>query len=373
MQKKRCYLCGGKLVKGVCVDCGLDNRRNDRKSYRLNSTTAEFASDRDTAERDTTDRNTADREVSKAKPTEVQKVNPKTKQKSSYVLQQSSVPKKDKNKQVRKKAKNAVEGKKKRPRRVVKIILFTILAIYILPVILEVGMDGIYRVINQYESHKRVQEEFEDSSNYEEDIYENVTYDLPSSGEKYEIELTSGNYKIGVHIPEGNYSIDQVGDSGFCRVKDEKNRIYKHWWLSDQEESLKNGAVQTADDVRLYQGAEFLVDDGTTIRLTTECAQMDKMIPLVENPLSEKILLKEGDKYTVGKDFPAGIYDLVCEKDFVGMDTNYDDSLELYWASMENKEGFKNIYLLEGTIVQITDGEGALIPSKMIESQDYTP
>lgn len=34
--RKRCYLCGGKLVNGRCVECGLDNERNAQKKYRLN-------------------------------------------------------------------------------------------------------------------------------------------------------------------------------------------------------------------------------------------------------------------------------------------------------------------------------------------------
>ena len=33
---KRCYLCGGKLVNGRCVECGLDNEKNTKKAYHLN-------------------------------------------------------------------------------------------------------------------------------------------------------------------------------------------------------------------------------------------------------------------------------------------------------------------------------------------------
>ena len=34
--RKRCYLCGGKLVDGRCIECGLDNQKNAKKPYRLN-------------------------------------------------------------------------------------------------------------------------------------------------------------------------------------------------------------------------------------------------------------------------------------------------------------------------------------------------
>ena len=36
MRGKRCYLCGGKLVNGRCVECGLDNEKNTKKVYHLN-------------------------------------------------------------------------------------------------------------------------------------------------------------------------------------------------------------------------------------------------------------------------------------------------------------------------------------------------
>lgn len=34
--KKRCYLCGGKLINGRCQECGLDNEKSAGKTYRLN-------------------------------------------------------------------------------------------------------------------------------------------------------------------------------------------------------------------------------------------------------------------------------------------------------------------------------------------------
>ncbi len=29
MRRKRCTLCGGKLVNGICQECGLDNRKSE--------------------------------------------------------------------------------------------------------------------------------------------------------------------------------------------------------------------------------------------------------------------------------------------------------------------------------------------------------
>lgn len=35
MRRRRCSLCGGKLVNNKCVECGLDNSKSDT-SYRVN-------------------------------------------------------------------------------------------------------------------------------------------------------------------------------------------------------------------------------------------------------------------------------------------------------------------------------------------------
>ena len=36
MKKRRCYLCGGKLVNGRWTLCGPENTKNERKNNRLN-------------------------------------------------------------------------------------------------------------------------------------------------------------------------------------------------------------------------------------------------------------------------------------------------------------------------------------------------
>lgn len=38
MRRKRCTLCGGKLVNGICQECGLDNRKSDSRYQTRNGT-----------------------------------------------------------------------------------------------------------------------------------------------------------------------------------------------------------------------------------------------------------------------------------------------------------------------------------------------
>ncbi len=362
MQKRRCYLCGGKLVNGVCVECGLDNKRNDRKSFRLNSTTAEFAKDRNT--RNTI--NTTTQKEEKIKNQEFLKEKNQNKEhKTAYVLQSQPNKRKDVNKQVRKKTKSAVEGKKKTTfSKMIKIIVSIILGLTFIPFIIGWVIDGVSELGKELTHENYLEQEY--------NIYENVTYDLSNEGDVFEIELSPGNYKIGAHIPEGIYLLERTEGTGDCKVKDQKNNIYADWWLSNIEERLKDGAVQSAEDVRLYEGGYFIVDEGVKVRLTSECAQVGKLIPLIENPISEEQHVKEGEEYTAGVDFPAGIYDFRCEKNYAWIDVTYEEDSDIYGVFKEDEGGYKNIYFPEGTVVSGGGGSGVLVPADMIESEDYT-
>lgn len=65
MLGKRCYLCGGKLSEGYCQDCGLDNARRERKTYRLNYSATENRIKSRVEEIDTWDRRNHDEDTIK--------------------------------------------------------------------------------------------------------------------------------------------------------------------------------------------------------------------------------------------------------------------------------------------------------------------
>lgn len=372
MQKKKCYLCGGNLVNGVCVDCGLDNTRNDRKSYRLNCTTAEFAKDRKKVK-------DADSTLMKERQESYQQTAPqKTKQKSKYRMEQKPeqkvVQRRDANKRVRRNAKATVEGKKRSASKIVKIIIIAVIILNILPFIIEEGTEVIHRLTVYHTRTKQLQEQQEQLQLEEEQPYhKSAQYELSDQGEQFEIELTQGIYKIGAHIPEGIYSIERIEGSGFCKMVDYANGIYTHWWFSEFKESEKEGAVQFVEDAHLYQDGYLKIEGDVKIRFTSTCAQMEKMNSTVENPLSEKVYLNEGEEYIAGEDFPAGIYDLTTEAEWIGVKLNYSDIPDGYWVSSGNKnEGvFRNIYVPEGTTVNVENGTAIFIPSTQIESGSY--
>ncbi len=358
MLKKRCYLCGGKLVDGRCVDCGLDNTRNDRKSYRLNCTTAEFAKERNRTQGNPIHVLEERKSESYTKP-------------ASKKTQKHTYHKKDVNKNVRRKAKAMVEGKKLSASKIIKIIVFVVIAFNLLPFIIGGCVDGIHHLTNKIQIWQNIT----DSSRKEKEeqpYYYNASYDLSQEGEKFEIELTQGIYKVGVHIPEGIYKLERVSGNGFCNLNDDENGLYKHWWISGNKENEKDGAVQSAEDVRLYQGGYFTVNSDVKIQLSSTCAQIEKMISTVPNPLTEKFYLKEAEEYVVGEEFPAGTYDLTCEKDYAGVLIEHDDRVDSYWVSVhnENESVFKNICLSEGMTVNVQSGNAVFIPATEIESVD---
>lgn len=349
MQKKRCYLCGGKLVKGVCVDCGLDNYRNDRKSFQLNTTTAEFALDGKALERDSTETVSQD----------VQKNDTKL----EYTFQN-----KKQNQQVRKKAKDSVEGNKHSPLRLIKTFFIAIIVITLLPFIVRFFVRGYYTFKNRYD----IQTTQDSVSVKTHDFYERASYQLSEEGEHFELELTPGNYKIGVHIPEGIYSLELEEGSGLCREIAKDNNIHVSWWLSDYEKSLKDGAVQSVDDVHLYQNGYLIIDEGLKVRLTSDSAQMNKMIPQIENTVIDQVAVKEETQYIAGTDFPVGVYDLKSEEGFTGIKVEYGENRDSYWVNNKEVEGYKNIYLPEGAVVTGGIKASILVPVEMIESEDFT-
>lgn len=368
MQKKKCYLCGGNLVNGVCVDCGLDNTRNDKKSYRLNCTSAEFAKD---GKKDENVNSTLMEEQQKSYQ---QTASQKTKQKSKYRMEQKTeqkaVQRRDANKRVRRNAKATVEGKKLSASKIVKIIIIAVIILNILPFIIETGTEVIHK-LTLYYTTKLEQEQLK--LEQEQAYYQNARYELSNEGKEFEIELTQGIYKIGTHIPEGIYSLERIEGSGFCKMVDNANGIYTHWWFSEYKESEKEGAVQFVEDAHLYQDGYLKIEGSVKIRFTSTCAQIEKMNSTVENPLLEKVYLNEGEKYIAGEDFPAGIYDLTTEADWIGVKLNYDDISDGYWVSSGNQNDgvFRNIYVPEGTSVSVENGIANFAPSKQIEPGSY--
>lgn len=353
-RKNLCYLCGGKLVNGKCVECGLDNARSCNKTYRLNESTIEEHMDEITGEC-------------------IQTGEEKKRQKFLKKQQKSE------RKLAKKLTKRGAAGKSSNSEmkgrfRISGLVLMIVFAFF-----------GVVREAwDEYDMSYRIEQIVgrwgnEEYTEVEEDPYEYAKRELSAEGEVFETDLEPGNYKVGVHIPEGNYRMVLLEGYGSVHIEDAENSIYMWKDFGDDEEFDE---VQEAEDIRLYVGALLKVQGDMRLQLETDCAQAEKMTSM-ENPLTDTILLKEGKEVIVGEDFPAGVYDVQSVSGWTGVDvqvplgTDYEDETmnyfyEGFWLSSEGFDHiYRNMVLMEGTRVIPEDADIELIPSEKIESEDY--
>ena len=221
-----------------------------------------------------------------------------------------------------------------------------------------------------------------DTSVDETDPYEFVTRELSDHGEVYDTELGYGEYVVGTDLPEGTYDVTLQSGYGSFQTQDPENSIYLYGYFSE-DASEENGDITEKEDVRLYDGTHVMIGEDVILAFHTENGQTGQM-QSEDNPLSVTYTLQPEKKYTVGKEIPAGVYDVSGTKDWAVMEYEiylgelYDeeyDSLNYQNYSIMVEAGnenaiYKNAVLTEGTEITVT-GKMILTPSKKIGSQDY--
>ena len=109
--------------------------------------------------------------------------------------------------------------------------------------------------------------------------------------------------------------------------------------------------------------------------MTAENAQMN--LTAIANPLTESKTVS--DKFTVGKDAPAGVYDVKCVEGFgifdydVTVSAGYENYMGMLIGNEESgfPQELKNIVLIDGTEVDLEGLTVELTPSEWIESEEY--
>lgn len=327
MRKKRCSLCGGKLIDNRCVECGLDNTQNDdRYKNRINKSICDGES-------------------------------------MTHVHEEKKTAKVYRSKDYKTKAKVSKSENRDGKGKVSLVIVLLTFVFTMAPIVVDI----IDEIKNTY-----VDDIF-GGDNLEPEIYAYVTRELSEDGESYEIILEPGVYEVGVHIPEGNYTaVAEEGYDGYINLSDSENSIYYFINFGDYE-----GAVWEQGDIRLYDGAVLEVSTRMKVRMGSDNAQINQMHG-IENPIKEEYLLK--DKAVSGVDFEAGIYDI----SFVSVEDEEDDYGEFRYTLPEDQENefptnsfffgeyqgdetYHNVMLPEGTIIELEElNEVKLIPSKII-------
>ena len=349
MAGKRCYLCGGRLVDGRCVDCGLDNARNN-KTYRLNQSYIEHKV------------KSAD-EASGFKRTS----NYKEPRAYEEIQQNGRQVYHLKNKAVKSKKPPSMGG------------ILTIIGFIVSLAVAVTGFVSNYVADHRYSESSAVRVESEVKAE-ETDPYEYVERELSAEGEEYSIVLEPGEYIAGLHLPEGKYKVYLEEGSGTISVHDYENYIYL-WESMGTNEDYEE--VEEWDDVRIYQGARVEVNGDVRLRLETDTAQTSSMTEGLSNPLTSDVVLKSGEEMVVGEDFQDGVYDIEstgkwCSVTYkIPLHTDYEDEEMnfLFLGKVVSERGkdrvFHNLVLPEGTVICAEDADVWLKPSEIISSEDY--
>lgn len=388
MKKRRCYLCGGKLVNGRCTLCGLDNTKIERKNYRLN----ESSFDRKGIEA----KHLCESHNGKPSGSHTNQSSGQNRQRQNGQNQQRQVPWQNGQNQQgqtsRQRGQNWTQtgGKKKTAGKQKKGWISTV--IVLLMILISIGgpaisfvtteiKNKIYQINNSGDDNWWSGSEI-DTSVDENDPYEFVTRELSDSGEVYDTELGYGEYVVGTDIPEGTYEVTLQSGYGSFQTEDPDNSIYLYGYFSENA-SDEDEDITEMEDVRLYDGAHVMIGEDVVLAFHTENGQTGQM-QSEDNPLSVTYTLQPEKKYTVGKEIPAGVYDVSGTKDWAVMEYEiylgelYDkeyDSLNYQSYSIMVEAGsenaiYKNAVLTEGTEITVT-GKMILTPSKKIGSQDY--
>ena len=354
---KRCQLCGGKLRGNICVECGLDNSRND-EMYKYRS--RECEQEALTHSHGAYDDPFAGKTMTKEQQREVKEAirqRRKEQTKGAKSRQQYS---------------SAVEKKSSRGGRKIRIGAVLI----VLVIFGNVAGPLARETVEHFQEARRAKlpEPYEPEEQLPVDPYAYVTRELSQTGEAYEASLGAGIYKGGVHIPEGTYRLTRDSGNGAVELEDEENGISLNLRFGDAEEEDPEVLTET-EDFRVYNGAILEIEDQVVLHFQTENAQSTASIP---NPLTESVTVS--DRFTVGKDVPAGVYDVTCLEGSGIFDydidrgngyTSYEGKLIGYENTTFTEE-LKNIVLPEGTQVEILDMTVKLTPSAVIESEDYS-
>lgn len=388
MKKRRCYLCGGKLVNGRCTLCGLDNTKIERKNYRLN----ESSFDRKGIEA----KHLCESHNGKPSGSHTNQSGGQNRQRQNGQNQQRQVPWQNGQNQQgqtsRQRGQNWTQtgGKKKTAGKQKKGWISTV--IVLLMILISIGGPAISFVTTEIKNKiDQINNSGDDNwwggseidtSVDENDPYEFVTRELSDSGEVYDTELGYGEYVVGTDIPEGTYEVTLQSGYGSFQTEDPDNSIYLYGYFSENA-SDEDEDITEMEDVRLYDGAHVMIGEDVVLAFHTENGQTGQM-QSEDNPLSVTYTLQPEKKYTVGKEIPAGVYDVSGTKDWAVMEYEiylgelYDkeyDSLNYQSYSIMVEAGsenaiYKNAVLTEGTEITVT-GKMILTPSKKIGSQDY--
>lgn len=176
---------------------------------------------------------------------------------------------------------------------------------------------------------------------------------------KYETELESGNYTVGVDIPSGSYNIEVVKGNG--NVISDDGNINLMMGTDSDDMYIKN-----YKNAKLKDGL-ILAVSAVKIKITSDAASGEALEERKQD-ITEEVTLDSGN-YVAGEDFAAGTYNIEVVKGNgnVSSDNMFDGGLNSIMGTdsddMYEKE-YKNVSLPEGISLSVEGVTVKLVPSK---------
>lgn len=396
-RSNRCYLCGGALRKGRCVECGLDNDRMTKRTYRLNETTpvhikrkqieAQRSEQIDYANEykkkqyslenmgsDQDQRRNQRRNVEQQRRTTGQNRQSSGQPQTTRVKQDLKNAWTQKTKERQQQVQQA--GKAIKGSKIGKIIVIFYVIIMILSVaggligdLFERLPSGSYEFTIAPEPEPVIEDAEEIPSPYiDDESYSYALYELSEDGDIFDENLMQGNYQVGVHIPEGTYDINLIGgDYGSIWLKDAENVIYLSFSIGEDAD------YQYLENVRMYEGAYLQITGNVELQFIADNAQEWLAAEVPEDAgmdtSSSTYRIDAGDAITAGETIPAGIYNLEVIDGWATLTTTYQDEngniiSNSFWLSDSDYESvYKNVPILADMEVSVEYGDVQLIPS----------
>ena len=179
---------------------------------------------------------------------------------------------------------------------------------------------------------------------------------VPSSATEakkaYASTLEAGYYEIGIDIPAGTYDFELVSGSGnVFDIGDSVNLMMGKG--ENFQQSYKNAELKDGNTLVLSQ---------CSIKISSKA--VNASLKKRDNTSAKEIVLSSG-KYTAGKDFQPGYYDItlvsgsgnvICEDNQLNAMIGSDTSMFV--------KGYKNVPFKDGNKLEIEGPKVKLTPSK---------
>ncbi len=338
--KSKCQICGGDIRNGRCRECGMPYR-DDAKMYRLNETLS--AAQKEAQQ-------SGKKQVTKSKP---QPERTTTSQKQQRQYQRTWAAGGSAQKRIMNIA--AARQKEKNPNAKTK-ALVVCGGIVLLLWVIAMLQDYTFRSEREvsYETAVNTVENQGDITVDPEEYPEDLPA-LPETGEEFTAELEAGTYRVGWQIPEGVYTVSAGGkESSQISVADEKHMI---WIYQSMTQDREGYGASSISDVRLYQGAEVMIEGSDPLTLHSTCANTESQAAAAENPLTQSFTLNISGK-SMRDDIPSGYYDLSAKKGWgpITVRRGEEEITSVFMGAYSgNSRIYRNFFVPEGAAVYLEE------------------